>query len=53
MIRQTYNRVFANHECIQKQKQNNTKHLGQQADKHRTSMRWTQVIAEMSYAECG
>ena len=47
--------VFANHECIQKQKQNNTKHLGQQVDKHTTSMRWTQVIAGMSYSDwmCG
>ena len=45
--------VFTNHECIQKQKQNNTKHLGQFADKHTTSMRWTQGIAGMSYAERG
>ena len=45
--------VFANHECIQKTKQYKTKHLGQQDDKHTTSMRWTQVIAEMSCAERG
>ena len=34
-------------------KKNNTKHLGQQDDKRTTSMRWTQVIARMSYTERG
>ena len=54
MIRQKYNLCLCEplmHTV--EQKQNNTKYLGQQANKHTTSMRWTQVIAGMSYAERG
>ena len=53
MIRQKYYLRLCKPWMFQKQKQNNTKPLGQQADKRTTSVRWTQVIAGMPYVERG
>ena len=53
MIRQNIICIFAKPRMHTNKKQNNSKRLEQQVDKHTTSMRWTQVIARMSCAERG